>query len=54
MLGALLLPQAGSAQAGKPSGAASRRLLRRLDYIPVRVPRGGGELRGSSGRYKCT
>ena len=44
MLGALLLPNPGSAQADKPSGAARRRLLRRLVYLKVRAPRGTGEL----------
>jgi hypothetical protein len=54
MLGAFLLPEPGSAQADKPAGAASGRLLRRLIYIPVRAPRGSGELRGSPGGDKCT
>ena len=54
MLWALLLPQAGSAQADKPTRVASRRRFRRLVYILVRTPRGGGKLRGSPGRDKCT
>ena len=54
MLGALLLPQAGSAQVGKPAGASSHRLLRRLVYTPVRVLRGTGKLRGSPCSDKCT
>lgn len=47
MLGAFLLPQADSAQAGKPAGAASDRLFDRLAYIPMRVLRGAGNLCGS-------
>ncbi|MGZ4216499.1 MAG: hypothetical protein ACXVR0_18505 [Solirubrobacteraceae bacterium] len=54
MLGAFRLPQAGSAQAGKPAGASSHRLLRRLVYTPVRVLRGTGKLRGSPCSDKCT
>ncbi|HET7048869.1 MAG TPA: hypothetical protein VFI54_11435 [Solirubrobacteraceae bacterium] len=54
MLGAFLLPQPGSAQTGEPARAASRRLLRRLVYTPVRVLRGTGKLRGSPCSDKCT